>query len=45
MKCKKCKGEISFIEWIMYWGYCFIHRLEKNGEITIKHDALQKDGE
>ena len=36
MKCRKCNKEIRLIEFIMYWGYCFIHRLEKNGEVTLK---------
>ena len=36
MKCKKCGKQIMFLEWVMYLGYCFIHRLEKNGEVIIK---------
>lgn len=42
MKCKKCGEDISFIEWIMYWGFCFIHRLEKDGEITLRKDAVDE---
>lgn len=41
MKCKKCNKKISFLEWVFYLGYCFIHNLEKNGEINLK--SSQKD--
>jgi hypothetical protein len=36
MRCEKCGIKITLIEWIMNRGYCFIHMLEQNGEITLK---------